>query len=293
MLNEVLHVDLNDSIIAYNRAASGSIVQVQRVTLISHTKTAITLSNIHFFGNSLSQLQYNSAVIQFNTTITAIGVTFLNNMGSCIAVKQSVIVLQGRMMFNNNTAYVGAAMFLGCPSDTGQPSFLSLLPNTTITITNNTALYYGGGVAVDPLCHYDSSCFFQGLAQQNSLMYFQDNKAVVAGSTIYGPSVYTCDIVHEINGELSEFTSLFQVEEGYSVNQVVLAPRNSVCFCENNSPNSCSTELQVSVWPGTEFTVSALSTGTLNYTSSSFIRASITNSGDSRGKFGDGKLQEI
>ena len=62
-----LHIDLIDSNIAYNRADSGSIVQVYvRKNYASDIKTSIMVANTHFFGNTLSQFQYKSAVIQLN-----------------------------------------------------------------------------------------------------------------------------------------------------------------------------------------------------------------------------------
>ena len=296
--NDPLHIDLIDSNIAHNRGDSGSIVQVYyRRKYTSDFMTSMTVANTHFFGNTFSQLQYNSAVIQLNNvniTVTA-GTTFINNMGSSIAAKSSLIAFNGRVKFMNNTAYVGAALLLDCPDDTSQPSFLFLFPNTTVTIANSTALYYGGGVAVNPVCNYYSSCFFQtpSSAQQNSMIYCQDNTALVAGSCLYGPSVYPCGMEHEMHRGFRAFESLFKIDSAYSVDQVVLAPANSVCFCEDKSKNSCSTELHVSAFPGTEFTVSALSTGMLNNISSSVIRATLTVIGGLGGKLSNGRLQEV
>ena len=287
---EWVHIDLIDSNIAYNRADSGSIVQVD--VRKHHAKTSMTVAHTQFFGNTFSQLRYNSAVIQLNNVniIVTAGTTFINNMGSSIAAKSSLIAFHGRVKFMNNMAYVGVALHLDCSDDTNQPSFLLFFPNTTVTITNNTALYYGGGVAVNPVCNYYSSCFFQSSAQQNSTMYCQDNTALVAGSCLYGPSVYPCSMEHDMR---RAFAILFKIDGGYSVDQVVLAPANSVCFCEDKSKYSCSTELQVSVFPGTEFTVSALSTGMLNNISSSVIRATFTEIGGLGGKFSKGRLQDI
>ena len=115
--NDPLHIDLIDSNIAYNRGDSGSIVQVYyRRKYTSDFITSMTVANTHFFGNTFSQLQYNSAVIQLNNvniTVTA-GTTFINNMGSSIAAKSSLIAFNGCVKFMNNTAYVGAALLLDC-----------------------------------------------------------------------------------------------------------------------------------------------------------------------------------
>ena len=288
-MNGTLYIDISNSSIAYNRANSGSIVQVYAKTI--KIITEITLTNVHFFKNTFSH-PYNSAVIQFNNmniSLTTNGATFTYNNGSCIAAKESTIALQGQAKFMYNTAYIGAALFLDCPADTGQPSFLILLPNTTVTIANNTALYYGGGLAVNPVCEYSNSCFYQGSARLNSVMSFRDNKAFVAGSSIYGPSAQHCGTVIDNLRGFDAFVSLFQVEGGYTTDHVILAPINSVCFCEI----SCNTELEVSVWAGTEFEVSALVTGMLNDTSGNFIRASLTNVGDSEGKSRIPEIQKI
>ena len=245
-----------------------------------------------FYNNTVSHLQYSSAVIYLEKIVNSriMNVTFSNNFGSCIRLSNSDITLQGHILFHNNIAYAGTALLLDCLLDSPQPSFLFLRPNTTVTITNNTALYYGGGLAANPVCRYNSSCFFQAPSSENTVVELYENKALVSAKSIYGPPITNC--ISQIGGD-SAFATLFKVKDGYSLDQVVFAAGNSICFCGYDILKEliCNTELKVSVWPGEEFNISAVVTGELNDTSTSFIRASINNISES--KFVNGNLQEI
>ena len=103
----------------------------------------------------------STAVIHFSKGFISIAdSTFTDKIGSCIVAIQSVVTLQGHVQFTHNTAHSGAALLLDCPKNSGEPSFL-ILTNANVTITNNIALHYGGGIAVNPVYNYSSTCFFE------------------------------------------------------------------------------------------------------------------------------------
>ena len=254
----------------------------------------LTTSKTIFYNNTVTPLQFNSAVLYLDKVYKSLisDTTFDNNIGHCIRLVSSSITLQGHVQFYNNIAYAGAALLLDCHLDSLRPSFLVIHPYTTVTIANNTALYYGGGLAVNPACNYNNLCFFQISSLVNTVVDFYDNKALVSANSIVGPPVTQCDSQSGQMEGIAAFTALFRVEGGYSSDQVVLSAVNSICFCDEDE-FSCKTVLDVNIWPGEEFIVLAMITGKLYDTSSSYIRASLTNIEGTSSRLGNSKLQEI
>ena len=182
----------------------------------------LIIDSMYIYNNTVVHLQHEGAVIWvLNVNQCWInGTKIINNTGSSIAARNSNIFLQGHVEFSGNTAYAGAAILLDCPNS-DLPSFLTLLPNTTVTITNNTALYYGGGIAVSPVCNYGDYCFIQlpymtgnnTSEELNTVVYFEGNVAHTAGNSIYGPPLSHCKMMDGWLGEEDVFLTLFSIEE--------------------------------------------------------------------------------
>ena len=139
--------------------------------------------------------------------------------GSRLSPKQKIT-------FTDNTAYASATILLDC-SDTNKPSILSLYPNTTVLITNNTARYCGEGIAVNPGCYNNiNQCFYHAPCWNQSLLFKWrgTHAALIAGNSIYGPSVDSCE---------PRFSDLFSIIEGLSLsaNEVDMFEQYSICFC--------------------------------------------------------------
>ena len=292
----ITRIHLSGMHIANNTALVSIIhISAERHTVLITSKTT-------FYNNTITPLKYTGAILYLKKlSYSWIRDTiFSNNIGSCTRLISSNIFLKGNVQFHNNTAYAGAALLLDCQIDSLntldsiQPSFLVLLPNTTVTIANNTALYYGGGLAVNPVCNYNSSCFFRASSFVNTVVYLYDNKALISANSIYGPPMTHCVNQGGQIGGRAAFTTLFKVEGGYSSDEVVLSAVNSICFC-NDNPFTCNTELEVHIWPGEEFSVLAMTTGELDDNSSNYIRASLidVDSVDNTSKLGNSKFQEI
>ena len=281
-------IHLSGTHIAKNKAKV-SIVHIIGVT----SSNTLTTSKTTFYNNTITPLQFNSAVLYLDKVYksTIRDTKFDNNIGHCIRLVSSSITLQGHVQFHNNTAYAGAALLLDCHLDSLRPSFLVIHPYTNVTIANNTALYYGGGLAINPVCNYNNLCFFQISSLVNTVVDLYDNKALVSANSVVGPPVTQCVSQSGQMEGIAAFTALFKVEGGYSFDQVVLSAVSSICFCVEDE-FSCKTVLDVNIWPGEEFTVLAMTTGELNDASSSFIRASLTNIEGTSSKLGNSKLQE-
>ena len=281
-------IHLSGTHIANNKAKL-SIIHIIGVT----PSNILTTSKTTFYNDTITPLQFNSAVLYLDKVYKSLirDTTFDNNIGHCIRLVSSSITLQGHVQFCNNIAYAGAALLLDCHLDSLRPSFLVIHPYTTVTIANNTALYYGGGLAVNPMCNYNNLCFFQISSLVNTVIDLYDNKALVSVNSIVGPPVTQCVSQSGQMEGIAAFTALFKVEGGYSSDQVVLSAVSSICFCVEDE-FSCKTVLDVNIWPGEEFIVLAMTIGELNDTSSSFIRASLTDIEGTSSKLGNSKLQE-
>ena len=282
-------IHLSGTHIANNKAKQ-SIIHIIGVT----ASNILTTSKTTFYNNTITPLQINSAVLYLDKVSKSLisDTTFDNNIGHCIRLVSSSITLQDHVQFYNNTGYAGAALLLDCHLDSLRPSFLIIHSYTTVTIANNTALYYGGGLAVNPVCNYNNLCFFQTSSPVNTVVDLYDNKALMSANSIVGPPVTQCVSQSGQMEGIAAFTALFKVEGGYSSDQVVLSAVNSICFCDEDE-FPCKTVLDVNIWPGEEFIVLAMTTGKLYDTSSSFIRASPTNIEGTSSRLGNSKLQEI
>ena len=202
---------------------------------------------------------------------------FVGNRGSCIMVSGSQLTLLGKVTFTGNTAFAGTATLLDCQY-TDQPSILNLYSNTTVLITNNTALNFGGGIAVNPVCYESKLCFYNCTScrdQSDFCVYMDGNSASISGNSLYGPSTTLCR---------TQPSSLFQIAEGFSTSEVILFDTYTVCICIKNSTTNqmyYDLELNRKVRPGQEITVqAAVCTWPLtdNHTGSYTIRATILTS---------------
>ena len=231
---------------------------------------------------------YNASVIHVQGVKQCIiqDTEFLGNTGSSLIAEWSTILLIGNVTFSDNIAHSGAALLLDYPKPL-QLSFLNLDSSAKVVIANNTALYYGGGIAVNPVCEYGQQCFFHAPYWKDGTcsVSMEGNLALGAGNSMYGPSVENCEpkVTSSSTGN-TDFQTLFRIAVGLSANEVVLFKAYSICFCIGDSiTNKVQYTQQVKrdVRPGQEIKVLALVcsqplTETIqNY----FIRASLAGPG--------------
>ena len=114
---------------------------------------------------------------------------FSNNFGSVITLIDSVATLEGVLLFSNNSGYNGPAMKLF------STSYLLLHDGLRANFTGNRAQAHGGAIYAD----LDHQCTFQvkNSSSMNINMYFIDNTASQAGSSIYSTNIYNCSMKNE------------------------------------------------------------------------------------------------
>jgi len=124
---------------------------------------------------------------------------FINNYGSVMHLLHCHLMLFGTITFENNTAEIGGAVYLGQYSSV-------LVNNATVYFVNNSASQYGGVMYLEYMpSRSEPSCFndhhFQVI---NSSMNFVNNYAGIAGNSLYFnfPPKY-CQVVTNIHDNRS------------------------------------------------------------------------------------------
>ena len=126
----------------------------------------------------------------------AVTFTFENSMDSVLDAFDSRLIFQGNNTFKNNSALVGAGIYL-------LQSYLHVHPHTNILFENNHAVYVGGAIYTE-----DQPCFFDIDLQRvykTINVNFINNTAGSAGSALYG-SLDCCD-----NQLCEGFHSIFNI----------------------------------------------------------------------------------
>ena len=280
-----------------NKASSGSAISLTacaKTTILPHcTKTLQVLfvvQNVTFTSNSGCPLYLAS--IGYAKVITS---RFISNNGSGILSKQSNIYMEGDILFAENTAGAGGAIDLACNPSSGKVSRLILLPESTITVVNNSARF-GGGISASQPCSDDRWCFFQlaffeGINSTNTteiaMVTMQNNTASIAGDSLYGGPISDCYILTDINDVYSPVMvniSLFQLVFNFSGEPYisrVASPPYRICFCVDSSPEEyCLTNMSFNVFRGKDFHVSAIISGRTRGAYSASVRTSVTNTAE-------------
>ena len=108
--------------------------------------------------------------------------TFTNNVASSLYLSACYVEFLGNLLFENNTADNGAAMYLN------QGTTVSIDDEASIQFTANTAAQNGGAIYVDFLCYSlngNAGTFFYYNASSIYGSMFSNNSARIAGNSIY------------------------------------------------------------------------------------------------------------
>ncbi|XP_065887831.1 uncharacterized protein [Dysidea avara] len=132
---------------------------------------------------------------------------FTNNIGSALYLSNCHFEAYGAIVFVNNTADNGAAMYLSKGCDV---FFLDAIVN----FINNSALQYGGAMYVD----HTESCDHISLGQEAGYpINFMNNIAGIAGNSLYYNIPKYCKVDTDINSE----TSIMFIPCEWSYSQLV------------------------------------------------------------------------
>ena len=226
-------------------------------------------NNCHFIDNGTPEAGSGALyVLEASNGVHITDCTFVNNKHTALMIVRSIVLFKGNITFQGNVGYDGGGISF-CSR-----SYVYFQNNTFVQIRNNTALHSGGGIYVDSQCPSTKpGCFFQFLVNFQKIIVSKsirvemtDNKAHVAGSSIYGAYVDDC-YVFGVRGTGYKspdiFHNVFQVP---SLSLQDMSPVSStpsqVCFCNSTGlPNCRRKSRRHRVFPGQTIVVSAVAVG--------------------------------
>ena len=235
-------------------------------------------------NNSKMFIDESNVTIQGNSEFS--GQT-IDNVLFCHA---STVILSGQILFSNNRAFNGGAMFLYQGTDLR----IAMDTNVTVIFSNNTALSNGGAIflyestlsisesndirlifinntahnkggaiyilpgltaALIPLSdHWVNElvgCFFQIHNSVNITVQLSQNLAANGGDAIYGAGIRGCDTNFDSSNNIN-----IDITPNNSRSSVSSDPFN-VCMCDHSGIPQCYTSenLNREIYPGQYFTV--------------------------------------
>ena len=202
------------------------------------TSTHISVMDTELIGNKGNEIMACHSIILNNITVT-------NSLSTGLVIITSVVTVENRLVFKNNTGVVGGGIAIN------GSSVVALSSSAYLEFIGNHASYKGGGMYID-----DNTSYFTDKYGSVSAIHvpltLKDNTAGVAGNDIYGG----------ING----FNDLFN-----STNPSTSSDPTAFAFCDPDSNETTPIwydDEQQSVFPGQA----------LKYSVALFGRSSDTNS---------------
>ena len=150
---------------------------VHRVYIIN------TIFDKNIAGYSVAYIsQVSSSMIEVQVSNS----TFRNSVGSATYLSMSKLLLMDNVVFENNTADYGAAVYLD------QSAYIRIDQNTNIWFANNMATQNGGAIYINMI----SSCRVAILLSPSQLsnVTFMNNSARFAGNSLYFDIAKFCKV---------------------------------------------------------------------------------------------------
>uniref|UniRef100_A0A1X7U8I4 Right handed beta helix domain-containing protein n=1 Tax=Amphimedon queenslandica TaxID=400682 RepID=A0A1X7U8I4_AMPQE len=141
------------------------------------TSAHISIIDTKLVGNWRNEIAACLSILLYNITVT-------NSLSTGLVITASVVTVENRLVFKNNTGVVGGGMAIN------GSSVLALSPSANLEFIDNHATYKGGGIYLDDISHiterdyYSYSIFY--FSTTLNTFTFKGNTAAVAGNDIYG-----------------------------------------------------------------------------------------------------------
>ena len=225
----------------------------------------VTLEN--FLANNNSWPYHSSEIRSaisavFVTTLVLKNVSVTNNNMTGLAVYHTAVVVNGTVVFCNNTGIDGGGLALY------GNSYLMFHKDSIVDFTNNSAKHRGGAIFVDTELVI-APCFFQYSSDytlpQSVKVTIAGNKADKAGTVLFGGEISNCLLFlsnQTYGSDCFNKTFDYSTQTGPSV---ISSEPTDVCFCDDNNTINCSqTQLTMTAYPGEEINISVVTVGQLN-----------------------------
>uniref|UniRef100_A0A1X7T2H4 Right handed beta helix domain-containing protein n=1 Tax=Amphimedon queenslandica TaxID=400682 RepID=A0A1X7T2H4_AMPQE len=155
------------------------------------TSANISVINTELVGKWRNEILECLSIILNNVTVT-------NSLSTGLVILSSIVTVENRLVFKNNTGVVGGGMAIN------GSSVVALLPSANLEFIDNHATYKGGGIYIDERTKYGF------LGESPVPLTLKDNTAGVAGNDIYGKIYYDFrDLFYPINPSTSSDASAF------------------------------------------------------------------------------------
>ena len=171
---------------------SGLYQTIIQLTGTNFTDNKAGNSVVYIAGNSINNTQIK---------VRDASTHFINNMGTALRISMSMIEFHVYVLFENNTANSGAALYL----EQGTQVYFEFGSSNVLEFVNNLATQYGGAIYIDLPCIYSTDGItFHSYAGEIFNISFIQNKAVITGDSMYYNIYETC----KVNTNASSITSL-------------------------------------------------------------------------------------
>ena len=149
-------------------------------------------SNIVYIATTQSNFAYNITKIKLIVNT----LTFTNNVGNSMYLSSCNMKLSGNLLFKNNTADNGGAMYLN------QGTSVTIEDEASVQFIGNTVTLNGGAIYMDLLCEdflQDTDTFLYYSVLTNFSVTFINNSAIISGNSLYFSVNRFCSINTNIN----------------------------------------------------------------------------------------------
>ena len=213
---------------------------------------------------------------------------------TAISLRNSRLRLFGDVIFENNIAQTVGGALKFC-----EASVMYTYNNTNVQFINNRG-QKGGAIYIQPLCMDTKPlCFLQLLGASNmnqTKFIFSNNSATVAGDSVYGGDIDQCVLLGYFPKNLwyskKIFDEIFVIEGRSRPSEISSDPRG-VCLCYNESKeylHKCNRACITTVdsfekYPGEKFTVSVITVGQINGSTSGTVNASLVDGNENHKLF--------
>ena len=210
----------------------------------------MTLESIKAYNNSQSNIELspsNAGIFSFNNIhqVTINGSSsqpshFLYNYGSIMDAFSSTIYLNGHVIFENNQAISGSAIYL-------LESTLYFNEGLNVTFYNNKAKQNGGAIfGMKTIYETCPECVIQIPISNNSIVNFVNNTAMLSGNAIYASPIYSCYSItsNKIVKSTKEYLGKFKIINTSNNDLLDISSNPSMMkVCDNKT-------LEVNHYPG-------------------------------------------
>lgn len=275
---------------------NGAAMEIIQHSLSDHHTTPMFQTSIElstFVNNYIPRNTDGPILDLISVEVSVSNCTFSGSNSSSISLRNTYLNLYGDISFENNTVRVGGALKV-C-----EASLLYVHIGTHVRFIENHAQKGGAIYVQQPCMDISTLCFIQPSVPQNmpvveftKLMKFEfiNNTAAIAGDALYGGELDTCSTaipyylwnsseIHNRYWYSKEiFSKMFDLRSQIGPSKISSDPHR-VCFCIGSQEfynKSCSMDKhKVEKYPGEEFTVSVITVGQMNGSTSGLIVASL------------------